>query len=130
MVRAALVLLCAAGIVASLIAYRSQERMDDGFKRVVEGKLDARTAELLEGARALNPDVRVEVGLAAIARKDGRDWRPHLDRALEREPESAALHAQRAEYLAGDGEHAEARRAYIRAGELDPTRYPPRPGRR
>jgi Flp pilus assembly protein TadD len=127
-VRAALVLLCAAGIVASLIAYRSQERMDEGFARVAVGKADERAAGLLESSRTLNADPRVDIGLARIAYEQDRDWRPYLERALDREPESAGLYALRAEYLAADGEHAEARRAYIRAGELDPLRYPPRPG--
>jgi Tfp pilus assembly protein PilF len=102
--------------------------MDEGLERVVEGKADSRAAELLEDSHALNPDVRVDVALARIAREGGRDWRPYLERALDGEPESAGVHALRAQYLSADGEDAEARRAYERASELDPLRYPPRPG--
>jgi Tfp pilus assembly protein PilF len=125
-VRAALVLLCAAGIVASLVTYRSQKRMDEGFSRVVVGNADERAADLLESSRALNPDVRVDIGLARIAFEQGRDWRPHIEPAIGREPENAGLRAAHAEYLAIEGEAAAARRAYARASELDPFRYPPR----
>ena len=120
-------LLCAAGIVASLISYRSQKRMDEGFNRVLLGRTDDRAADLLDSSRALNPDARVDIGLARIAFERGRDWRPYIERAIEREPDNAGLRAVHADFLASDGDAAGARREYERAGELDPIGYPPRP---
>jgi hypothetical protein len=142
LVRAALALLCVAGIVVSVISYRSQRDFDAGFSRLLQGQRDDRTRELLESARTLNPDGQAEQGLANVALAQRREWRPLMRRALDREPEHAALHAIYSAFLGveadraragGDSEHAaelsaESRRAYERASELDPQRFPPPPG--
>lgn len=128
MVRAALVLLCVAGIVVSLISYRSQKSFNEGFERVSSGQLDDSAREQFEDARTLNPDVRIDFFLALIARERGEPWEPLIRDTIEREPENAGLHAQYATLLAEDGRDADAQRAYARASELDPQRFPPRRG--
>jgi hypothetical protein len=127
-VRAALALLCAAGIVVSVISYQSQRSLDQGFHRVLSRQLDDRTRELLEDGRPLNPDTRAEQGLADVALRQGRDWEPLMRRALEREPDNVSLRALYSAFLAADGRDDDARREYERASELDPQRFPPRPG--
>jgi hypothetical protein len=120
LVRAALVLLCAAGIVASLISYRSQKRMDEGLERVLAGTLDSRTHDLLESSEALNPDVRRDLLLAQIAQREGRDWEPLMRDALEAEPENVSVFRTYAFLLEQDGRAEEAGRLQERARELDP----------
>ena len=128
LVRAALVLLCAAGIVVSAISYSSQKTFAEGFDRVLNRRLDDRTRELLEDSRPLNPDTRVDQGLAEVAPWQRRDWQPIIQRALEREPENVSLLAAYSLLLSTDGRTAEVRRVYERASELDPQGFPPRPG--
>ena len=113
-----------------------------GFDRILHRQRDDVTRELLEDARTLNPDVRVEQGLADVALGQGREWQPLMRRALDREPENASLQAIYSAFLGveadrararGESERAagllaEARRAYARASELDPQRFPPPPG--
>jgi hypothetical protein len=128
LVRAALALLCAAGLVVSVISYRSQRSVDQGFSRILERRLDDRTRELLEEGRTLNPDMRAEQGLADVAQRQGREWEPIMRRALDREPENVALFAVYSLFLTAEGRTEDARRVYDRASELDPQRFPPRPG--
>ena len=125
-IRAALVLLCAAGVLVSIVSYRSQRKFDEGFSRVGERRLDDRTRELLEDARPLNPDTRIEQGLAGITYAEGGEWEPYMRRALEREPENVGLAIAYAVVLEAEGRTREARSAYARASELDPNRFPPR----
>jgi cytochrome c-type biogenesis protein CcmH/NrfG len=127
-VRAALALLCAAGVVVSVISYQSQRSLDQGFHRVLSRQLDDRTRELLEDGRTLNPDTRVEQGLADVALRQRRDWEPFMRRALEREPDNVSLRALYSAFLSAAGRDDDARREYERASELDPQRFPPRPG--
>jgi Flp pilus assembly protein TadD len=127
-VRAALVPLCAAGIVVSVISYDSQKSLDEGLHRAQALQLDDRTRELLEDSRTLNPDVRAEQSLAFVAQSQGREWEPLIRRALEREPENVGVFGAYSLLLANEGRTAESRRAYDKASELDPQRFPPRPG--
>jgi tetratricopeptide (TPR) repeat protein len=122
-VRAAIVLLCAAGIVVSIVSHRSQRNIDEGFERVVAGVLDDRTRELLEDARPLNPDTRIDQGLASVDNEQERDGLPRLRDALEREPDNVGLVFAYGVLLAGEGYAEESARAYDRASELDPQRY-------
>jgi Flp pilus assembly protein TadD len=122
-VRAAIVLLCAAGIAVAIVSHRSQRNLDEGFERVVAGAFDERTRELLEDARPLNPDTRIEQGLAVVSHEDGRDGLPFLRRALDREPDNVGLVVAYGVLLAAVGRSAEAERANDRASELDPQRF-------
>jgi hypothetical protein len=127
-VRASIVLLCAAGIVVSIVSYRAQRNADEGFERLVEGHVDDHTRQLLEDGRSLNPDTRIELGLAGVAYSNGREWEPFMRRALDREPENVGLVITYSRTLAAEGRTADSQRLYDRASELDPEKFPPRDG--
>ena len=113
---------CAAGVVASLITYRSEDRLQESFRSVVEGRPAAETVELLETSRALNPDSRRETGGAGFLLRNGDPARAEewLRRVVRSEPENAGVWLTLARFQVARGQRAAARASYERARELDP----------
>jgi predicted Zn-dependent protease len=132
------VALCVAGIAASLIAYDSNRKIEDGLRTVVAGGGDASTVRELDDARTrLNPDsLRDSSKAIALARTDraAEAERIMLD-AVAREPENQLVWITLARVQATLGKRAAAQRSYLRSLALNsqtpPTSrpLPLRPGR-
>ena len=112
---------CAAGIVASLITYRSEARLQESFRSAVAGRPPAEIVDLLDSSRPLNPDSARETGGAAFLLRHGQPQRAEqwLRRALRSEPENARVWLTLARLQVARGQDAAAHRSYERARQLD-----------
>jgi predicted Zn-dependent protease len=120
-VRLVVVVLCAAGIVASLVARDSRVTREQALLVYVETADVPRTLQLLDDARPLNPDFGLDVG---EARLKGAEGVAILEKALRREPENAELWVELSRKQRAVGDRAGARRAWARARELAPLLPP------
>lgn len=124
--RLSVVLLCAAGALASLVAYRSERRLEEALTAGYLGEAghlsDAQTkvARLLDEARPLNPDSEIDVSRALFLRKLRPQAEAILRTAIRREPDNVRLWLALTQVRVRDGRHGAARRSYERARELDP----------
>jgi len=129
-VRALIVVLCAAGMVAAAVAYRSERRLDEvkrlALVTVRAGADDAerdearrRALDLVPGAKRLNPDSAVDVQVALFLEPDNRAAGRMLERLTRREPENIFLWLLLTRKRQREGDLAAARRSYARASELD-----------
>jgi hypothetical protein len=134
-IRVVLVLLCAAGAVAALVAYRSERRLTEirqlGLVTVerrdspAERERARRHAlDLLASARLLNPDSEVDVQRALFL--EPRRGTAILDELTDREPDNIYLWFVRLRKEEREGDVAAARLSYAHARALDP-RLPPAP---
>lgn len=120
--RVALVGACAAGVAASVITYRSETRIESGFRQVGEGRSDPATARLLEGAKTpLNPNRAREFGLAAILLRRGRGAEAEalMVDLTRKEPDNAFAWFGLTRVRVARGRTAAARESWRRAAELD-----------
>jgi predicted Zn-dependent protease len=120
-VRLVVAVLCAAGIVASLVARDSRVTREQAFKSYVETRDVPRTLQLLDDARPLNPDFGLDVGEARLKAAEGVAI---LEGALRREPENAELWVELSRKQQAVGDRAGARRSWARARELAPLLPP------
>lgn len=128
LIRASLVLACSAGVVASIIVHRSDERTRAGFQQVLAGSSDESTLRLLESAESpLNPDAVREIGIAGVLARQGRTEEAvsMLRDLAEREPENAFVWVSLARVQVTAGRRDDARRSYDRARALN-SRIPAR----
>jgi predicted Zn-dependent protease len=130
MLRLLLVVACAAGAVASAVAYRSETRLDE-VKRlalVSVSKADPATRErarvealdLVSSAQLLNPGSEADAQVAVFLRKDKRSAEQLLVRLTQEEPENIFLWLLLTQKREGEGRIAAARRSYARVLKLDP----------
>ena len=130
MLRLLLVVACAAGAVASAVAYRSETRLDE-VKRlalVSVSKADPATRErarvealdLVSSAKLLNPGSEADAQVAVFLRKDKRSAEQLLVRLTREEPENIFLWLLLTQKREREGRIAAARRSYARVLELDP----------
>ena len=135
-VRALIVVLCAAGAVAALVAHRSERRLNEIRKlglTTVEKRVspaereDARrrALDLLPSARLLNPDSDVDVQEMVFLERNEARRAARLRELTDREPENIYLWFVRLRNAERAGQPAAARRAYARARALDPGLPPP-----
>ena len=123
LIRVAVVLACVAGIAASVIVHRSDERTRSGFQEVLAGSSSESTVRLLESAESrLNPDSVREIGIAGVRARQKRfdEAVAILRRLAEEEPENAFVWVSLARVQVTAGARAEAKRSYDRARELNP----------
>lgn len=120
-VRAGIAAVCVAGVVVSFIGYRSEQRVEESFLSVVEGKSTAETFEILESSGRLNPDTRRYTGKASFLVDLGRpeEAQATMREAARREPENASVWLNWARIHLRVGRRDDARKAYARAKELD-----------
>jgi predicted Zn-dependent protease len=130
MLRLLLVVACAAGAVASAVAYRSETRLDE-VKRlalVSVSKADPATRErarvealdLVSSAKPLNPGSEADAQVAVFLRKDKRSAEQLLLRLTREEPENIFLWLLLTQKREREGRIAAARRSYARVLKLDP----------
>jgi predicted Zn-dependent protease len=137
LVRGLLVLVCAAGVVASLVAYRSERRLDEvkhlALTTISRGQTPAererartKALSLLPSARLLNPDSEVDVQKALFLERDPSRSTALLRKLTRTEPENIFLWFLLTRKEQREGHLPAARRAYARARSLDPRLPPPR----
>ena len=120
--RALIVLVCAAGVIGSLIVHRSDERIRQGFNEmVIGGSADSTLRKLEDADSRLNPDSRRDLGIAGVLVRRGRGAEAEavLREALRREPENALLWVGLARVQVTAGKPAAAERSYDRARSLN-----------
>ena len=133
--------LCAAGMVTALIAYRSERRLDE-FKSLARSsfslgsgiptdqgrptRVQREALRVLPSARPLNPDTELEVHRALFLEPDDRKAEAVLRSALRREPENVRLWLALSNTQVRGDRLASARRSYARARELNPRLPRPR----
>ena len=119
--RAALVALCVAGLVASVIAHRSERRLDVLLLPLDERPWNEETRTFIRQARPLNPDSRIDQREALLLQREGRSREADaaMARAAEREPENALVWGTWLLIENDQGDRAGARRAEMRARALD-----------
>ena len=118
LIRGAVVLLCAAGIVASLISRHSRELQANAFLDYFHDKNAPLALKRLDDAKTLNPDSDVAIAQARLAK--GPAYVGILQKAVEREPENAILWVRLAQHQANHGDKLGAQQSYARAMKLDP----------
>lgn len=116
-------MLCAAGVVAGVVTFRSEERVEDAFSAAIDGRPLPEVERRLEESRALNPGAVRELTLARLHYQHGDPGRAEelLQEATDLEPDNIRIwyFATRLALARGDGPAAE--RRWVRARELDPT---------
>ena len=122
--------LCAAGVVAGAVTYRSETRYEDAFRAYFESRPREEFVSEFARSRALNPNVDGETAEATARIELGQEAEALalLQRAARREPENARVWAFWTRLSLKLGRPAEARRHWERARELNPrlpARLPP-----
>jgi tetratricopeptide (TPR) repeat protein len=122
LVRAATATLCAAGVLAGAVTYRSETRYEDAFRAYFQGKPRREYADKFAGSRVLNPSIDGETAEATARVEIGERGTAValLRRAARREPENARVWAFWTRLALKLGRPAEARRHWDRARELNP----------
>jgi hypothetical protein len=120
-VRAGVVGLCIAGVVASAITYRSQQRIVRAFASALEQKPRADTISLANSSQTLHPDTRADFAKAiyALLHHDAFHAVSYARNATRREPQSAVAWITLARIEAGVSQRQQGRIAYARAKALD-----------
>jgi predicted Zn-dependent protease len=118
LIRGAVVLLCAAGIVTSLIARDSRRTQATAFLDYFHDRDAARAFARLDDAKRLNPDSSIAIAQARLAKGSG--YVAILQQAVDREPQNAILWVRLAQHQANRGDKLGAQQSYQRATQLDP----------
>jgi predicted Zn-dependent protease len=114
--------LAAAGVVAGVVTFRSEEKVEDAFAAAIEGRPVAEVEELFDDSRPLNPGAARELAMARANFEAGRPDRAEelLGEAADAEPENVRVWFLRTRLALRRGHPAEARRHWARARALDP----------
>jgi tetratricopeptide (TPR) repeat protein len=115
--------LSAAGVAAGVVTFRSEKKVEDAFSAAIEGRPVDEVDRLFDDSRPLNPGAARELALARTyaAKGDIRRTEELLDDAERLEPDNVRLWYFRARLGRTVGRPAEARSAWDRARELDPS---------
>jgi tetratricopeptide (TPR) repeat protein len=130
LVRVVVAALCAGGVLAGAVTYRSETRYEDAFRAYFAGQPREEFVSEFARSRALNPNVDGETAEATARIELGQEAEALtlLRRAAQREPENARVWAFWTRLALKLGQPAEARRHWDRARELNPrlpARLPP-----
>jgi len=119
-IRALAAALCVAGAVASFIAFRSEERLEDSMLSVLNARSHG-ALETLESSGTLNPDVRRYTGRAwfLASQGDRADAEASMRQAARQEPENAFVWLEWTRMRLWLGRRTDADETYARARELD-----------
>jgi predicted Zn-dependent protease len=117
LIRGAVVLLCAAGIVVSVIARDSRETQANVFVAFFHSHDAAAALRMLHDAKALNPDSSIAIAEARLTKGPG--YVTILQQAVDREPQNAVLWVRLAQHQANRGDKLGAQESYRRATQLD-----------
>jgi Flp pilus assembly protein TadD len=122
LVRLGLAALCAAGVAAGVVTYRSEKAAEDARTAYLSSRPSQGLVDRFEDARPLNPDVETDVGeaTALLALRRPRRAEDVIRRAAAREPDNARIWAYWATLALSLGKRGEAQQHWNRARELNP----------
>lgn len=122
-------MLCAAGVVAGVVTFRNERRVEDAFSAAIDGRPLTEVERDLEGSRPLNPGAARELTMARLHHERGDSARAEelLREATDIEPENIRIWYFGTRLALARGDRAEAERRWARARELDPTLPAPLP---
>ena len=122
LVRAGVAALCAAGVVAGVVTYRSEKRTEDAFSATLGRQPLDRIDRLFEQSKPLNPGAAREVALARLSYLRGDPQRAEelLAEATDLEPHNIRVWHLGTRIALGRRDRATAERRWARARELDP----------
>ncbi len=122
-VRLLVALLCAAGVVASLVAHHSEVLAADAVHDLPFAARAEATRHKLEDAKKLNPDTRIDSEIAITYSVQGRSRRADatMRDAVRKEPDNVALWVLWTKIHVEAGDRAAAQRTYARARALNPS---------
>jgi Flp pilus assembly protein TadD len=122
LIRAGVAALCAAGVVAGVVTFRSEKKVEDAFSGAIESRPLAEVERRFEDSRPLNPGAARELALARLHYEHGDPARAEelLAEAGELEPDNVRIWHFGARLALARDDRPEARRRWARARELDP----------
>jgi predicted Zn-dependent protease len=114
--------LCAAGVVAGVVTFRSERKVEDAFSAAIQGRPLPQIERLFEDSRALNPGAARELAMARLNYDHGRPGRADelLRQAAGLEPENIRVWHFGTRLSLARGRRAEAELRWARARRLDP----------
>jgi predicted Zn-dependent protease len=114
--------LCAAGVVAGVVTYRSEERTEEAFSATFDRKSLDEIDRLFDQSEPLNPGAAREVALARMSYLRGEPERAEefLRQAADLEPHNIRVWHLGTRIALGRRDRATAERRWARARELDP----------
>lgn len=117
-----MVALSVAGVVAGLVTYRSEQKVEDAFDAAIAGRPVGDVERLFDDSRPLNPGAARELALASANQRAGRLDRAErlLGEAAGSEPENVRVWYLRTRLALTRRDRAAARRHWSRARALDP----------
>lgn len=121
-VRVGVAALCAAGVVAGLVTYRSERKVEDAFSAAIQRKPLPEIERHFEDSRPLNPGAARELTLARLHHGTGNDRRAEelIQEAVELEPENVRVWYFGTRLALARGDRREAERRWARGRRLDP----------
>jgi predicted Zn-dependent protease len=122
LIRAALVAVCAAGVVAGVVTFRSEGKVEDAFSATLGRRPAAEIERHFEDSRPLNPGAARELSLAQLEFAKGDPARAEelLAEARDLEPKNIRVWYIGTRLALARGDRPEASRRWARARELDP----------
>jgi Flp pilus assembly protein TadD len=122
LVRAGVAALCAAGVVAGVVTYRSERAIEEAKAAYLASGPRQEVVDKYEDSRPLNPDAEQDIGQATVLIQRGQRASAEalIREAIEREPDNARVWAFSASLMLALEKPAEARRFWDRARELNP----------
>jgi Flp pilus assembly protein TadD len=122
LIRAGTVALCALGVLAGVVTYRSEKAAEDAKAEYLSGGSRELVVDRYEDSRPLNPDAEREIGQATALFELGRRGEAVevMREAARREPDNARVWVAMSNLMRGIGRPLESRRSWARARELNP----------
>jgi Tfp pilus assembly protein PilF len=122
LVRAGVAALCAAGVVAGVVTFRNEQKVEDAFSAAIENRPLPEIERRFEDSRTLNPGAARELAMARLNHQHGNPQRAEelLAEAEDLEPENIRVWHLGARLALARGDRREAERRWARARELDP----------
>ncbi|MDQ3936834.1 MAG: tetratricopeptide repeat protein, partial [Actinomycetota bacterium] len=112
LIRAGVVALSVAGVVAGVVTFRSEEKVEDAFGAAIENRPIEEVERLFEDSRPLNPGAARELAMARANHRAGRPDRAEelLAEAAELEPKNIRVWYLRARLALTRGDRPAAQR--------------------
>ena len=114
--------MCAAGVVAGVVTFRSEEKVEDAFSAAIQNKPLPEIERRFDDSRPLNPGAARELALARLSylRDEPEKAERLLAEAADLEPENIRVWHLGTRIALGRGDRTAAERRWSRARELDP----------
>lgn len=124
-----MVALCAAGVVAGVVTFRSEQKVEDAFSAAVERHPVSEIERDFEDSRPLNPGAARELALVRVQFEQGDAERAEqrLAEAADLEPDNIRVWHLGTRLALARGDRRLAERRWARARELDPQLPAPLP---